>query len=80
MSKKNKYNDLRECKNYAKQCGIANNCNNCKNRVMGYVQNPYTGLSKLGVKKCRKGLDIADNAHKRDCFECSQEGSAKCCD
>lgn len=80
MSKKNKYNNLRECKNYAKQCGIANNCNNCKNRVMGYIKDGRTGTTKLGVKACRKKFDINDATHKRDCFECLQEGSVRCCD
>lgn len=67
---KDKYNPLKECKNYAKVCGIANNCFYCRNRKMeGAI-----------VSGCRKGKDINDIENLRNCFECVKEGRLRCSD
>lgn len=72
MSKKSKtYKEFNVCKNYAKFCPITNNCNNCKNRVMGRIN------EKFGVIKCKKANDI-NGQTKYDCFECLSEGSSRC--
>lgn len=75
---KRRFNPLKECKNYAVQCGIANNCNNCKSRVMGVIFDKNTNTKREGVVCCKKGLDIRDHAHKGECFECKQEGALQC--
>lgn len=75
---KKRYDKAKECVNYAVQCSMANNCNNCKHKVVGYITDKFTGAKRLGLKGCKQGFDTTTKEDKQTCFECSQEGAAYC--
>lgn len=66
-----KYDPTRICKNYARECGTANNCFYCKHRILN---------TERKVIGCRINRDITDDKVKIDCFNCFKEGSIKCAD